>query len=79
MSDHQPIEAEHREAMNKIAAVLDGVFAPNGFCLLVFPLNGTPGRMNYICNSERGDMLTAMKEFIAANEGRRHAAPKVPQ
>lgn len=44
-----------------------------GFTLLVFEF-GSPedGRMNYISNAEREDMLTAMKEFIANAEGRLH-------
>jgi hypothetical protein len=79
MSDHQPIEDQHRNLMNNVAAVLDDAFKPYGFCLLVFPMDGSSGRMNYICNAQRQDMLVAMREFIAANEGRLQATPKTPQ
>ena len=67
---HQPIEQQHRELMNGVAAGLSDIFPGLGFALLVFPLGENDGRMNYICNCEREDMLTAMKEFIARNEGR---------
>lgn len=43
---------------------------PFGFALLVFPFGDKPkGRMNYISNAQRADMLIAMKEFIARSEG----------
>jgi hypothetical protein len=41
----------------------------------VFPLNTGEGRMNYISNANREDMVVALKEFIAASEGRAHDAP----
>lgn len=42
-----------------------------GFALLMFGLKGDESsRMNYISNSNREDMLAAMKEFIARAEGR---------
>ncbi len=63
--------------MNAIAQALDellnGDARPKlfGFCLLVFPFGEAPeGRINYICNAERSDMIASMKEFIARNEGR---------
>ena len=69
--------------MNRLAGALDGMFEGYGFCLLVFPLADTEGdmngRMNYISNAERRDMLIAMKEFIARNEGRVPEAPKGKQ
>ena len=75
-----PIQKEQHENMNVIAGMLDDIFngkdCPKGkkkwgFALLVFPF-GEPGdqsRINYISNAERQDMLAALKEFIARNEG----------
>lgn len=71
-----PIEQKHIDTMNDIANVLDKVFYGYGFTLMIFDLNATNGgRMNYISNAQRADMVTAMKEFIAADEGRAHEAP----
>jgi hypothetical protein len=67
---HGPIENQHEPVMNALAAVLDDTLKPFGFCLLVFDKNTSDGRMNYICNCDREDMVTAMKEFIANHEGR---------
>lgn len=79
MDDHQPIEPRHRKAMNDVAEVLAEVFTGQGFVLLVFPLNDAVGRMNYISNAERGDVVKAMVEFIAHSEGRFQATPESPQ
>jgi hypothetical protein len=70
MSQHGPIEEQHRELMNQVAKVLDITFQGYGWTLLVFDFHRQDGRMNYISNAQRADMLTAMKGFIAANEGR---------
>jgi hypothetical protein len=70
MTHEQKIEEKHSLVMNKLAEVLDDMFDGYGFSLLVFPLNGADGRMNYISNADRACMLVAMKEFIARNEGR---------
>lgn len=67
---HGPVEKKHHDTMNAIAEVLDGALDGHGFCLLVFDKNSSDGRMNYICNCERSDMITAMKEFIANYEWR---------
>lgn len=73
----QPVQPELRELMNEIGHIIGGALKEHtrkekeryGFCLLMFALEA-PGRMNYIANVNRGDMLAAMKEFIARNEGR---------
>lgn len=72
---HGPIEAEIRANMNGIAEVLDDAL-PNGygFALLVFKY-GEQGRMNYISNAQREDMVCALKELVANFEGRGHEAP----
>lgn len=72
-----PIEQEYREKMNKLAYMIDhywnGDVPPGerkvGFCLLVFNM-GDEGRANYICNAERLDMVTLLKEQLARFEGR---------
>lgn len=79
MSDPGPIEEQHRATMNKLARALDELFKPKGFALLVFDLGSHDGRMNYISNARRSDMLTALKEFVAANEGRTAPPPGVKQ
>lgn len=73
------IEEKHLPQMNAVASVLDDTFKGYGFMLLVFDKNSTEGRMNYICNCRREEMLIAMKEFIANNEGRVMPAPSAKQ
>jgi hypothetical protein len=69
MADHQPIEEQHRNTMNAVAAVLADTFPGVGFCLLVFEF-GARGRMNYISNAGRDDMALALREILAKHEGR---------
>lgn len=74
-----PIQAEYLKKMNAVASFLDDLFNADtsnretGFALLVFPfgenLEGT-SRVNYISNAGRADMISALKEFLARNEGR---------
>jgi hypothetical protein len=74
-----PIRAELRQPMNEIGLLLEEAFNEKGklkkygFALLVFDFV-KPGEerqyMNWISNAQRPDMITAMKEFIARNEGR---------
>lgn len=77
MSD--PIEAEQRKLMNALAEGLDHVF--NGtrkghdrkvaFVLLTARFGDYDnGRVNYISNGERADIVSMMKELIARFEGR---------
>jgi hypothetical protein len=70
------VVANVQASMNRVAEILDEVFEGRGFALLVFPLNDQGGFMNYISNAQREDMLTAMREFIAASEGRTFDPPK---
>lgn len=67
---HRPIEPQHFTEMNRVAEAIDAIFDGYGFCLLVFDKDTTDGRMNYICNCNRADMICAMKELIANFEGR---------
>jgi hypothetical protein len=64
-----PIRPEVRERMNEIARLIDGALPRGfGFVLLVFKF-GRAGFMNYISNTERADVVRAMKEFVAKEEG----------
>jgi hypothetical protein len=80
MPKHGPIQQQHLDAMNQVARFLSDVFHGYGFTLMVFDLNAIDhGNMNYISNANRADMVTAMKEFIANEEGRAHDAPATKQ
>lgn len=78
MSAHQPIEKEFREKMNRLARVIDQELNPNrsegrenGFVVLMFKFGAVEaGRMNYISNAQREDMVCALKELVAQFEGR---------
>lgn len=64
-----PIRPEVRERMNDVAELIDGALPEGfGFVLLVFNF-GEAGFMNYISNADRADMVRAMKEFVAKEEG----------
>lgn len=72
-----PIQPEYYEMLNGLARGIDQILNGEsgakdvGFALLMFPFGDKPdGRVNYISNAEREDMLAAMKEFIARAEGR---------
>jgi len=78
-AEHGPIQAQHRMMMNALADVLDRAF--NGevhghdrkvaFVLLSANFGDIAGgRVNYISNGERADIITMMKELIARFEGR---------
>ena len=72
----EKIQEEFREHMNTLAGFinydLNGDAMPRkiGFCLLVFEFDKIEGgRVSYISNADRKDMISAMKEYIARNEG----------
>jgi len=70
------IEASARGIAKAIGSVV-----PNGvgFTLLLFTFDhdaNEDGFLTYVSNAERVDMLAAMKEFIARNEGRAVAPTK---
>jgi hypothetical protein len=73
-----PIEQAHRDAMEAIMKALAELFPGMGITLMIFDL-GDKGRMNYVSNADRADMLIAMKEFIARHEGRMPSEPAPPQ
>jgi len=73
---HRPIQAEHRDLMNAIAKSLDDVFNPGDTRRVVFVVltanfgDYEGGRVNYISNGHRDDIVSMMKETIARFEGR---------
>lgn len=63
------IQLDQINKMRELAKLLDNYFKPMGFALLVFPLgDAKDGRMNYISNAQRPDMVKAMEEFIEKNK-----------
>lgn len=80
------IEEDYIEDMNRVTTLLDRWFnlpgEPKqvGFALLVFKFGDVKaGRMNYISNADRADMLSALAEMRAQLEGRAHEAPEAKQ
>lgn len=72
-----PIQGQYREAMNRLAKALDTTLNPVlgerrvGFVLLTAEFGHIEGgRVNYISNADRADMIAMMKEYIARAEGR---------
>lgn len=79
MSTHGPVEKEVAQTMQALGEMMAGALPKDyGFTLLIFK-KGDEGRMNYISNARREDMLSALKELIANFEGRAHAAPESRQ
>lgn len=73
---HGPIQLEHRAMMNAIAQSLDDVFNPGdtrrvAFVVLTANMGDYEGgRVNYISNGNREDIVSMLKELIARFEGR---------
>lgn len=74
---HGPIDPRHRANMNAMATAIDqtlnGPKKPKrfAFVMLVAEFGQIDnGRVNYISNGSRDDMIAKMKEFIARAEGR---------
>lgn len=69
---HEEIEprvaAQMRGVGRAIEAALEGT--GYGYTLLVWPIGDADGRMNYISNGAREDMIAALKELVANFEGR---------
>ena len=72
----EPVEEQYIEKMRAIISVVDefvnekGKPKTTGIALLMFPLGTHDGRMNYLSNAVRKDMICAMKELLARLEGR---------
>ena len=66
---HGPMDKAIRETSNSIGRLIGQSLPPGwGFALLVFPFAEGDGRMNYISNGKREDMLTALKELVERME-----------
>ena len=86
MSTHGPIQEEQREVMNGLARGLDDIFNPPplpglprtkkiGFVLLTAYFGQIEnGRVNYISNGERADMVAMLRELLARFEGQPETA-----
>lgn len=58
-------DANTRETLQAIGRVIDEALPQGwGFFLMSFPFNDAEGRMNYIANSQREDVIKLMHEFI---------------
>jgi hypothetical protein len=81
--DHGPVEEKYHDRMNELATALEMFFNPDGerkvcFTLLVTEFN-TQGRLNYISNGRKEDIMTTMKELVGKYEpeiGRTLIVPK---
>ena len=58
---------ERRGRMAAVARSLEKEFAGHGFALLVFDKTPRDGRVSYVSNCDRGDMLEAMRRFLGAH------------
>lgn len=81
----QPIQPDAYNSMNKLARDIDrglngkarGKDKRFGFILLVAEFGRIEdGRVNYISNGERADMIAMLREYLARIEGR--AVPDAP-
>lgn len=58
-----------KDVMQDLASHIQGKLgAKYGFTLLVYEHNTVSGRANYVSNSDREDVVKAMKEFIEKTE-----------
>jgi hypothetical protein len=74
-----PILEEHKNLMNTVAHALDHLFNQDadpkqiGFVLLIAKFGEIEdGKVNYISNANRSDMIAMMKEYIARHESKLH-------
>lgn len=84
-----PIQEQYRRQMNKLARTIDEYFngrrkpgrTPKvGFILLTAEFGKIDGgRVNYISNGEREDMIAMLREYLARVEGRYSEGPERSQ
>lgn len=74
--DHGPVEQEYREMLNALASALDEFFNPDpnnkkvAFAVLMSPFGAADnGRVNYISNASRSDMMKMMDELLKRWKG----------
>jgi hypothetical protein len=64
-----PIMQKHRENMQSAFAELCNRFPGIGLCLFLFDEHSTGPRANYISNTRREQALSAIKGWVAIQEG----------
>lgn len=83
-----PVAERYRKKMNQLARRLDREFngpakgkdRKIGFILLMAEFGKIEdGRVNYISNGEREDMIAMLREYLARIEGRAHDGPTTKQ
>jgi hypothetical protein len=58
------------DRMQELGRTVETILPPNtGFVVLAFDLNTDCGRLEYVSNAVREDVVKTMKEFIAKTEG----------
>lgn len=71
-----PISPQYRQRMQDLARWIDNGLNVDGQKTLAFVLlvaefgKAEGGRVNYVSNAERADVLAMMREYIARAEGR---------
>lgn len=79
------VEEQYRETLNDLAQTLDEIFNEDfdnrkvGFALFVFEF-GKGGRLNYVSNARRADMIKVVEEWLEharADEGPEVRHPSV--
>lgn len=80
MTSDNEIEKQHRDLMNDLAHGLDQLFNGDAkerrricFVLLVTEFENMKGRVNYIGNGQREDIIVMLKEILARFEGQPEA------
>lgn len=64
-----PRDENTRDAMQRIGAAVDEHLPQGwGFVILAFPFGEDAGRLNYVSNGTREDVIKMMKEFIEKSE-----------
>jgi hypothetical protein len=72
---HGPIQEAYRKQLNAIASVLDDFFNPTGTEGIVFTVlmarsgDMTGGRVNYISNGDRAEMIEMTEEWLGRVKG----------
>lgn len=62
-------DAYTRDRMQLIGRLVDEELPQGwGFVVLAFPFGDEAGRLNYVANGAREDVIKVMKEFIAKTE-----------
>jgi hypothetical protein len=72
----EPIQEEYRAMLQAVAQALDEFFNPDldnkrvAFALLIAPFEGAQGgRVNYVANADRKDVMKILEELLARWKG----------